>query len=328
VGRVPVPDPRLGHIDAIVKSKRVLPTFMEFVDIAGLVKGASRGEGLGNQFLGHIRQVDAIVHVVRCFEDSDIIHVDGSTDPIRDVETINAELIFADFETVSKVADRLGKNTKHGDKKIIAQHECALKLKQHLDNLQPARTFNIGLPEELELLQSMHLITRKPVLYAANVEESHLSTLGADSKHVQSLMGLAQKEGSKVVVVSARFEEELGQLEEAEAKEYLANFQVEEPGLNRLIRSGYELLELMTYFTAGVQEVRAWTIPKGTKAPQAAGVIHSDFEKGFICAEVYHYDDLMRHGTEAKVREAGLYRKEGKEYVVKDADILHFLFNV
>lgn len=329
VGRVAVPDERLDRIDAIIKSKRVIPTFIEFVDIAGLVRGASRGEGLGNQFLGHIRQVDAIVHVVRCFEDGDVIHVDGSTDPARDIDTINTELVYADFETVSKSVERLAKSLKGNDKKVLVGHAVALRLKDHLEQLKPARSF---LPqcqeEELEFLQTLHLITAKPVLYAANVSESDLADLGSSNQHVQTVKRIAESEGSGVVVVSARLEEELGQLEGEEAKQYLESLGQSEPGLNRLIRAGYALLGLQTYFTAGVQEVRAWTIQKNTKAPQAAGVIHSDFEKGFICAEVYSSDDLFRLGNEAKVKEAGLYRKEGKDYICKDGDIMHFLFNV
>jgi ribosome-binding ATPase len=329
VGRVGVPDERLEKINAIIVAKKVVPTMMEFVDIAGLVKGASRGEGLGNQFLGHIRQVDAIVHVVRCFDDGDVTHVDGDTNPARDVDTINTELIYADFESVSKSVDRLSKSTKSGDKKILGNFDVGSRLKDHLAALKPARSFAFeGTPEEAEYLQSLHLITIKPVLYAANVNEGDLADNGAQNPHVKALKAIAANEKSGVVVVSAKIEEELGQLDEAEAKDYLASLGVAEPGLNRLIRAGYELLGLQTYFTAGVQEIRAWTIGKNTRAPQAAGVIHTDFEKGFICAEVYHYDDLIRLGSEAKVKEAGLFRKEGKEYLCKDGDIMHFLFNV
>ena len=329
VGRVVMPDERLDKINSIINAKRIVPTFMEFVDIAGLVKGASRGEGLGNQFLGHIRQVDAIVHVVRCFDDSNVTHVDGETDPSRDVDTINTELVYADFETVSKSVDKLSKSLKSTDKKVHISYECGSKLKAHLEGIRPARTFEHGnTEEELEYLQSLHLITEKPVLYAANVGEEDLPTLGENSKHVKTLRAIAEKENARVVVVSAKIEEELSQLEPEDAKAYLAEMNLTEPGLNRLIREGYKLLGLATYFTAGVQEIRAWTIPKVCKAPQAAGVIHTDFEKGFICAEVYAYDDLMRLGSEAKVKEAGLYRKEGREYFCKDGDIMNFLFNV
>ena len=327
-GRVAVPDERMDKINEIVKAKRVIPTFMEFVDIAGLVKGASRGEGLGNQFLGHIRQVDAIIHVVRCFEDGDIVHVDGDTNPIRDIDTINTELIYSDFETVTKSVDKVGRLLKGNDKKILASHACGLRLKEHLEGIRPARTFQSLNEDEDEYLHSLHLITRKPVLYAANVAESELHNHGADSKHVQAVLEFAKKENSKVVVVSAKIEEELSQLDDEDAKMYMDDLKIQESGLSRLIKAGYGLLGLATYFTAGVQEVRAWTIPKNSKGPQAAGVIHSDFEKGYICAEVFHYDDLIRLGSEAKVKEAGLYRKEGRDYIVKDGDIMHFLFNV
>lgn len=328
VGRVAVPDERLDNINKIVNAKRIVPTFMEFVDIAGLVKGASRGEGLGNQFLGHIKQVDAIIHVVRCFDDSNVTHVDGATDPVRDADTINTELIYSDFETVNKSIEKMSRLLKNNDKKILISHECALRLKNHLEGLKPARSFVTLNEDEDDYIKSLHLITRKPVLYAANVNENELADNAANSKHVNALRNLAEKEGSSVVVVSAKLEEELGQLEPEEARLYMDDLKITEPGLDRLIKAGYALLGLMTYFTAGVQEIRAWTIPKHCKAPQAAGVIHSDFEKGFICAEVYAYDDLIRLGNEAKVKEAGLYRKEGRDYVCKDGDIMNFLFNV
>lgn len=327
-GRVAVPDDRLEKINKIVNAKKIIPTFMEFVDIAGLVKGASRGEGLGNQFLGHIRQVDAIIHVVRCFEDSNITHVDGETNPARDIDTINTELIYSDFETVTKSIDKLSRLLKGNDKKVLASHACGLRLKDHLEAIAPARSFKTLNEEEDEYLQSLHLITKKPVLYAANVAEHELADNGASSKHVQKVLEIAEKENSKVVVVSAKIEEELSQLEPEDAKLYMEDLKIQESGLDRLIKAGYSLLGLATYFTAGVQEVRAWTIPKNCKGPQAAGVIHSDFEKGYICAEVYNYDDLIRLGSEAKVKEAGLYRKEGRDYVCKDGDIMHFLFNV
>lgn len=328
VGRVPVPDERLDTLTKMFQSKKTVPAFMEFVDIAGLVKGASKGEGLGNQFLGHIRQVQAIVHVVRCFDDSNITHVDGSCDPKRDVDTINTELIFSDFETVTKNVDRLKKNTKNPDKKLQIHLDCATRLQAHLDALKPARSFVTTLPEEDEFLHGLHLITRKPVLYAANVAENELASLGANSPYVNALKEIASAEKASVVVVSARIEEELSQLDAEEAAAYLKDLQIEEPGLNRLIRAGYGLLNLMTYFTAGPQEAHAWTIPQNTKAPGAAGVIHTDFERGFICAEVYNYADLIKQGSELKVREAGLLRKEGREYVCKDGDVMHFLFNV
>lgn len=327
-GRVAVPDERMEKINDIIKAKQVLPTFMEFVDIAGLVKGASRGEGLGNQFLGHIKQVDAIVHVVRCFDDSNVIHVEGGANPERDVDIINTELVYADFETVSKSIDRLARLLKNNDKKITASHECAVRLKDHLEQLKPARFFKILNEDEDEFIKSLHLITRKPVLYVANVSEDELASEAADSRYVNILRDLAQKENASVVVVSAKIESELAQLDKEDAKLYMQDLGISESGLSKLIKAGYSLLGLATYFTAGVQEIRAWTILKNSKAPQAAGVIHTDFEKGFICAEVYAYEDLIRLGSEAKVKEAGLYRKEGRDYVCKDGDIMHFLFNV
>ncbi len=329
VGRVAVPDTRLDRIDAYVRAKKIIPTIIEFVDIAGLVKGASRGEGLGNQFLGHIRQVDAIVHVVRCFDDTNITHVEGTTDPARDVDIINTELVLSDYETVTKNVDRLQRLLKIPDKKLQAQYDCVVRLKNHLEALKPARFFETdGTPEEDEFVHGLHLITRKPVLYAANLSEDDLPTLGENSPHVKTLREIASKENAKVVPISAKLEEELAQLDPNDQKTMLTDFGLTEPGLSRLIRSGYELLGLNTYFTAGEKEIRAWTIPKVAKAPQAAGVIHSDFERGFICAEVYNFDDLMKCGSEAKVREAGLLRKEGRDYLVKDGDIMHFLFNV
>ena len=328
-GQVAVPDPRLNEIAKRITPDKLIPTTIDFVDIAGLVKGASKGEGLGNQFLGHIRQVDAIVHVVRCFEDSEIIHVDGSTDPIRDIETINTELILADYESVAKSVEKLRKQLKSNDKLVKASHELGTQLKDHLESLKPARSFEV--PDDRELcayVQSLHLITNKPVLYACNVIEDDLPNMGKDCEYVARVEEYAKAENSSVIVVSAKIEHELSQLDPEEAQMMLDDLGIQEPGLNRLIRSGYSLLGLITYFTAGVKEVRAWTIKDGDLAPQAAGVIHTDFEKGFIRAEVYAYDDLIKHDTEAKVKEAGLFRTEGKEYLVKDGDIMHFLFNV
>lgn len=327
-GQVAVPDERLSFISEAVKTQRVIPTTIEFVDIAGLVKGASQGEGLGNQFLGHIKQCDAIVHVVRCFEDDNITHVDGSTNPKRDIDTIQTELILADYETVGKSLEKQKKLLRTNAKGITESIDYASKLYEHLGALKTARSFSP--PENPDIdayVKSLHLITAKPVLYAANVAESDLASEGAASPHVQAVREIASQDGSEVIVVSAQIEQELSQLEQSEAQDYLSELGVTESGLQRLIRAAYSLLGLMTYFTAGEKEVRAWTIYKDTKAPQAAGVIHSDFEKGFICAEVYNYKDLVAHGKEAKVKEAGLYRKEGKEYVCKDGDIMHFLFN-
>ncbi len=328
-GQVAVPDPRLDDISLKVKTKRTIPTTIEFVDIAGLVKGASQGEGLGNQFLGHIRQVDAIVHVVRCFDDSNVTHVDGSTDPQRDIDTIQTELILADFETVSKSVEKLRKQLKSPAKGIKECFEIAEKLQAHLDAMKVARSFEApDTREAKEYLHSLHLITAKPVLYAANVAEGDLADLGASSEHVQTVKKIAAAEGSESIVVSAQIEHELSQLSPEEAQSFMEDLGVSQSGLDRLVQASYRLLDLITYFTAGVQEVRAWTITRNTRAPQAAGVIHTDFEKGFICAEVYSYDDLAKHETEAKVKEAGLYRKEGKDYVCSDGDIMHFLFNV
>lgn len=327
-GQVAVPDKRLDFIAASVKSQRIIPTTIEIVDIAGLVKGASKGEGLGNQFLGHIKQCDAIIHVVRCFEDDNITHVDGTTDPARDIDTIQTELVLADYETVAKSIEKHQKLLRSNQKGIAEIVDYAQRLHAHLGELRTARSFGPAPSPELEAyLASLHLITAKPVLYAANVAEADLASLGAESRHVAVVRDIAAHDGSEVIVVSAQIEHELSQLPPEEAAEFLAGLGVTESGLSRLIFAAYKLLGLMTYFTAGEKEVRAWTIPRGTRAPQAAGVIHSDFERGFICAEVYNYKDLVTHQKEAKVKEAGLYRKEGKDYVCVDGDIMHFLFN-
>jgi GTP-binding protein YchF len=287
-GQVPVPDKRLDFISECVKTQRVIPTTIEIVDIAGLVKGASKGEGLGNQFLGHIKQCDAVIHVVRCFDDSNIIHVEGTTDPARDIDTIQTELILADYETVGKSIDKHQKLLRSNIKGIPEIVEFATKLHKHLGELKTARSFPT--PESVDVAayyESLHLITAKPVLYAANVAEDDLTDMGAKSAHVQAVRSIAAKDGSEVIVVSAQIEHELSQLAADEARDYLAQLGVTESGLDRLVHAAYQLLGLMTYFTAGEKEVRAWTITGNTRAPQAAGVIHSDFEKGFICAEVY-----------------------------------------
>lgn len=328
-GQVPVPDKRLDFISECVRTQRVIPTTLEIVDIAGLVKGASKGEGLGNQFLGHIKQCDAVIHVVRCFEDSNITHVEGSTDPARDIDTIQTELILADYETVSKSIEKHQKLLRSNQKGVAEIVALAEKLKAHLDSMKVARSFPLpDAPELQAYFASLHLITAKPVLYAANVSETDLADRGAQSKHVAAVRKIAALDHSEVIVVSAQIEQELSQLPPEEAESFLVELGVEESGLDRIIQASYRLLGLMTYFTAGEKEVRAWTIGQNTKAPQAAGVIHSDFEKGFICAEVYNYADLVAHKKEAKVKEAGLFRKEGKEYVCQDGDIMHFLFNV
>lgn len=327
VGVVAVPDHRLADISAIVKPERILPTSMSFVDIAGLVKGASKGEGLGNQFLGHIKSCDAVAHVVRCFEDGDIIHVDGSIDPIRDVEVIETELMLADLATVEKKMERNAKLAK-SDKKAAFVQEALQKVKTTLDAGHVVRTLKLN-AEEIEAIRDCHLITQKPMIFVANLDEASAGT-GTEEKNpfFQKLKAYAEKQNAQVIPVCAKVESELVALEPAERQEFLKDLGIEEAGLNKVIRAAYRTLGLATYFTAGVKEVRAWTIHEGWSAPQAAGVIHSDFERGFICSETYHFNDLMKCGNEAKVKEAGLMRTEGKTYIVKDGDILHFRFNV
>lgn len=324
VGIVQVPDPRMDHLAEIVNPERILPTTIEFVDIAGLVKGASQGEGLGNKFLGHIRAVDAIVHVVRCFDDENVVHVSGSVAPRRDIEVIQLELALADLDTVEKRLQRSEKFARSGDKKAKDEVEFCQRLKGLLEKGLPARGVAES-DEESLILRDMHLLTDKPVLYVANVAEDDL-----DGKHpfVAEVAELAASEGARMVTICGRIEAEISELDAEEKHEFLAGMGLEESGLDRLIRSGYELLGLITYFTAGKKEVRAWTIPLGTKAPQAAGVIHSDFEKGFIRAEVIAYADFIAAGGEAGAKEKGLMRLEGKEYVVNDGDVMHFRFNV
>jgi len=329
VGVVEVPDDRLYKITEFIKPKKIIPSIVEFVDIAGLVKGASEGEGLGNQFLGHIRQVGAICHVVRCFEDENIVHVNGKIDPLGDMETINIELCFADLETVEKRIGNLGKLLKSHDKKAkekaMISKPVLEELKVALEDGKPARSLGLD-DEQIEAISDLHLITLKKVLYVCNVDEEAVID---GNEHVNKVKEVAEKEGAGVVIICGKIESEIADLESQEEKnEFLESIGLEESGLAKLIRSGYKLLDLNTYFTAGVQEVRAWTFEKGSKAPQAAGVIHTDFEKGFIKAEVYHCDDLFGLHSEQKVKEAGKFRIEGKEYVVKDGDIMHFRFNV
>jgi hypothetical protein len=326
VGIVEVPDPRLTKLTEIVVPNKVVPTAFEFVDIAGLVKGASKGEGLGNQFLGHIREVDAIAHVVRCFEDENITHVAGRVDPLSDMETINLELIFADLESVERRIDRIGRKVKAGDKEAKQELDVLERLKAAFEEGKPARSVELD-EDERKLIRDLHLLTIKPVLYVCNVAEDGI--LDADNNpHVQAVRKQAAEEGAQVVVISAKVEAEIAELEGEDKQMFLEELGLKESGLDRLIRAAYDLLGLITYFTAGVQEVRAWTIRKGTKAPQAAGVIHSDFERGFIRAEVISYDDLVEAGSVAAAREKGKYRLEGKEYVVQDGDVMHFRFNV
>ncbi len=324
VGIVDMPDERLDKLAEIYKPKKVTPTTMEFVDIAGLVKGAAQGEGLGNKFLANIREVDAIAHVVRCFEDPNVIHVAGKVDPASDIEVIEAELMLADLDAIEKRIFKAEKLGKAGDKKIAEEVEFMKRLKDMLAKGQPIRRASHS-DEERIWLKSYALLSSKPVLYVANVAENMVDK---PNPHVDAVRKIADEEGAKVVVISGQVEGEIAQLPKEDRKEYLAGMGLKESGLDRLIRAGYDLLGLITYLTAGEKEVRAWTISKGTKAPQAAGKIHTDFEKGFIRAEVFHYDDLMRLGTEQAVKAAGLLRSEGKEYVVKDGDIMLFRFNV
>ncbi|WP_409343709.1 redox-regulated ATPase YchF [Paenibacillus sp. MBLB4367] len=326
VGVVEVPDERLQKLAEIVNPNRIVPTAFEFIDIAGIVKGASKGEGLGNKFLAHIREVDAIVHVVRCFQDENITHVSGKVDPISDIETINLELILADLESVEKRIDRSRKNMKGGDKKYAAEVECLERIKEALYNDQPARSVEVS-EEEALLIRDLHLLTMKKMLYAANVSEAEVANAD-DNPYVQLVREFAAKEGAEVVPISAKVESEIAELEGEDKEMFLEELGLTESGLNRLIRAAYKLLGLYTYFTAGVQEVRAWTIRKGLKAPQAAGVIHTDFERGFIRAEVVSYDDLIAAGSMNAAKDKGQLRLEGKEYVVSDGDVMHFRFNV
>ncbi|MBO4558493.1 MAG: redox-regulated ATPase YchF [Lachnospiraceae bacterium] len=327
VGVVAVPDERLDVLTKMYDSQSRVPAVIEFVDIAGLVKGASKGEGLGNQFLSHIREVDAIVHVVRCFEDGNIIHVEGSVDPARDIETIDLELIFADLEVIEK---RMAKGVKGAanNKALAKEVELLKKLKELLESGKPARSYEPADEEEAAVLESMTLLTGKPVIYAANVSEEDLADDGANNPHVAAVRKIAAEEGSGVFVVCAQIEQELADLSEEEKKEYLAELGVEKSGLDKLITASYDLLGLMSFLTAGPKESRAWTIVKGTKAPQAAGKIHSDFERGFIRAEIVSYDNLIACGSFNAAKEKGLVRSEGKDYVIQDGDVVLFRFNV
>ena len=327
VGIVTVPDERLTKLTEMYNSAKTTPAVIEFVDIAGLVRGASKGEGLGNKFLSHIREVDAIIHVVRCFEDTNVVHVDGSIDPIRDIETINLELVFSDLEILERRIAKTGKMAK-ADKSLQKEVDVLQKLKDALEQGISARAVEFDTPEEKAFVDSLTLLTAKPVLYAANVAEDDLADDGASNEFVQRVREYAAKEGSEVFVLCAKIEEEISDLDEADKKEFLADLGVDGSGLDRLIAASYKLLGLISYLTAGPQESRAWTITKGTKAPQAAGKIHSDFERGFIRAEVVAYDDLMRLGSYNAAKEQGLVRSEGKEYVVKDGDVVLFRFNV
>ena len=323
VGDVAVPDARLDRLAEIAKSVQIIPTRITFVDIAGLVRGASKGEGLGNQFLATIREVDAVVHVLRCFEDDDITHVEGRIDPVGDADTVETELMLADLESLERRINATEKKAKGGDKESKEQLALMTKAVVLLREGKPAREADLT-PEEREPYRQLGLMTEKPVLYVANVEESAAATGNGYSKQVEEK---AKREGAGCVVISARIEEEVAQLDAAERADFLTSLGLEEPGLNRLIRAGYALLGLITFFTAGPKEARAWTITKGARAPQAAGVIHTDFEKGFIRAETIAYDDYVALGGEAGARDAGRMRLEGKEYIVADGDVMHFRFN-
>lgn len=326
VGIVEVPDERLQKLTELVKPKKTVPTTFEFTDIAGIVKGASKGEGLGNKFLSHIRQVDAICQVVRCFADENITHVAGKVDPISDIETINLELILADLETVEKRIERVGKLAKQKDKDAMFEHEILSMLKDAFENGKPARTVEFT-EEQLKIVKGLHLLTIKPVLYVANVGEEDVQD-PTNNEYVKKVREFAASDNAEVIVVCAKIESEIAELDDEEKEMFLSELGIEESGLDQLIRAAYSLLGLATYFTAGEQEVRAWTFKKGMKAPQCAGIIHSDFERGFIRAETVSYDDLLQAGSMTAAREAGKVRLEGKEYVVQDGDVMHFRFNV
>ena len=325
IGVVAVPDKRLQVLAEISKSQKIIPATIDFVDIAGLVKGASHGEGLGNQFLSNIRECDAIVHVVRCFEDANVVHVDGSIDPLRDIETITFELIFSDMEIVERRMQKTAKGAKTNDKKLLCEDGMLNRLYPHLEAGNSARTFECKNEEEEFYFNQLNLLTAKPILYAANVSEDDAATGNA---YVDKVREFADKEGSEVFVICAEIENEIAQLEPEEAAEFLESLGLSESGLDRLVAASYKLLGLISFLTTGAKETRAWTIRRGTKAPQAAGKIHSDFERGFIRAEVVSYDDFITAGNYGAAREAGKVRLEGKEYIVKDGDIIEFLFNV
>ena len=323
VGMVAMPDQRLDALEKIVNPEKVIPTTMEFVDIAGLVAGASKGEGLGNKFLANIRETDAIGHVVRCFEDENVIHVANKIDPAGDIEVIDTELALADLDSIEKAILKVDKLTRSGDKEAIATKEFFEKVRDHLDEGKPVRSMGLN-EDELAEIYELHLLTVKPTMYIANVAEDGFE----NNPLLDKVAEIAKQEGAEVVAVCAAIEAELSELDDEECKEFLTEMGLNEPGLNRVIRAGYSLLGLATYFTAGVKEVRAWTFEGGSTAPQAAGKIHTDFEKGFIRAEVISFSDYEQFGSEAKVKEAGKMRVEGKEYIVKDGDVMHFRFNV
>ena len=322
-GVVAVPDPRLAQLSAIVKPERTLPTTMEFVDIAGLVAGASRGEGLGNKFLANIRETDAIAHVVRCFEDENVVHVAAKIDPAADIEVINTELALADLESVDKQLQKVTRMARGGDKDATTMKALLERLQPHLDEGKPARSLQLDDAEQA-LVKQLHLLTIKPTMYIANVDEEGFE----NNPHLDTVKAIAEGEGAIVVAICNKLESEIAELEDDEKAEFLADLGMEEAGLDRVIRAGYQLLDLQTYFTAGVKEVRAWTIPRGATAPQSAAVIHTDFEKGFIRAEVIAFNDFIQYNGEQGAKDAGKWRLEGKEYIVKDGDVMHFRFNV
>lgn len=325
VGVIIVPDPRLDKLTELVKPQKKVPTTVEIVDIAGLIKGASQGEGLGNQFLANIREVDAIIHVVRCFENENVVHVDGSVDPVRDKEIIDTELILRDLDTIEKRLEKLKKAAKSADKDALRAVETAEKIKAHLESGQPGRSCPLD-EDEFELYKDLMLLTSKPILYVCNVDED---SVHEGNEHTRRFLEAVADERAETILISADIEADIAGLDTLEERqEFLEDMGLKEPGVNKLIRATYKLLDLITYFTAGEKEVRAWTVRKGTKAPGAAGVIHTDFEKGFIRAEVIKYNDYLKHGSEAAVKEAGKMGVEGKEYVVSDGDVMHFRFNV
>lgn len=325
-GIVPLPDPRLVELSKIYKPKKVTPATVEFTDIAGLVRGASKGEGLGNRFLSHIRQVGAIIHVVRCFEDENVAHVEGSVNPVRDAELIETELLLADLETLEKRMNRLSKTAKTGDKKLQLELNIVTRLLDHCNRGNMARTFNAR-EEELPVVRSLFLLTRKPILYVANVDEEEI-TRPERNTHIQALFKFAENEGNLAIRLCGVLEQEIALLEDDEQSIFLKEYNLPEPGLHKLIHAGFKLLGLETFFTGGPIQVRAWTIKQGTSAPEAAGEIHTDFQRGFIKAEVYQYEDLIRLGSEKAVKDAGLYQLQGKDYIVQDGDCIFFHFNV
>lgn len=325
IGTISVPDPRLNKLEELVNPERVIPATMEIVDIAGLVKGASKGEGLGNQFLANIRETDAIIHVLRCFDDGNVVHVDGSVDPVRDKEVIDTELQLKDLESIEKKLNSLTRVIKSGDKDALKEHDLATKIKAVLVEGKSVRSLSFD-DNEKPIVKSFQLITSKPVLYLCNVDEASVK---GGNQHVEAVKEAVKDEDAQVLIIGAKIEADIMDLETYDERQlFLDELGLDEPGVNRLIRSAYSLLDLQTYFTAGVKEVRAWTVPVGATAPQAAGVIHTDFEKGFIRAEVMTYNDFVTLGSEAAVKEAGKFRVEGKEYIVQDGDVMHFRFNV